>query len=195
MAKPRPINADLTCHPLTKRRWSDFEELLGPHGAYGGCWCMWWRSTRREFEERKGDGNRLAMKAIVVSGEVPGVLAYIQGKPAGWCAVAPRERFGSLERSRVLRRLDEEPVWAIVCFYLARGFRGQGLAEALIGGALDHVRAEGGRVVEAYPTVPRGRQLAPVSSFMGVPSMFARVGFAECARPSEAKMIMRRRIG
>lgn len=191
MTGTQPGPAHLRCLPLTRRRWPDFEELFGPHGAYGGCWCMWWRSTRREFEERKGNGNRLAMKAIVESGEVPGVLAYVRGKPAGWCSVGPREHFGALERSRVLKRLDEAPVWAIVCFFVARGFRGQGLAEALIGGALDHAKAGGGRIVEAYPTVPRGRQLAPVSSYMGVPAMFARLGFTECARPSEAKMIMR----
>ena len=186
--------ASLNCHPLTPSRWPDFEALLGPHGAYGGCWCMWWRSTRREFEQRKGEGNRRAMQAIVASGEVPGILAYIQGRAAGWCSVAPRERFGALERSRVLGRLDGEPVWSIVCFYVARAYRGQGVAEALIGGALDHVRAEGGRIVEAYPTVPRGRQLPPVSSYLGVPAMFSRAGFVECARPSEARVIMRRRL-
>jgi GNAT superfamily N-acetyltransferase len=195
MAELKSKPAGLRWHLLTKNRWPDFEELFGPHGAYGGCWCMWWRSTRREFGARKGDGNRLAMKAIVASGDVPGVLAYVHGKVAGWCAVAPRERFGALERSRVLKRLDGKPVWSITCFYVGRGFRGQGMATALIAGALEHVGAEGGRIVEAYPTVPRGRQLAPVSSYMGVPAMFAGLGFEECARPSQAKMIMRCRLG
>jgi GNAT superfamily N-acetyltransferase len=185
------MDDSISCHPLTPGRWSDFEELFGLHGAYGGCWCMWWRSTRREFEERKGEGNRLAMKALVDSGEVPGLLAYARGRPAAWCSVAPRERFSSLERSRVLRRLDARPVWSIVCFYVGRSYRGRGLGEALIRGALDYVRAQGGRIVEAYPTLPRGRRLAPVSSFMGLPAMFARAGFEERARPSASKLIVR----
>ncbi len=182
-------------HPLTPPRWRDFETLFGAHGAYGGCWCMWWRSTRREFEKCKGEGNRRAMKAIVDSGKIPGLLAYLGTEPVGWCSVAPREEFSSLERSPVLKRLDDQPVWSIVCFYVAKGFRGQGIAEALIGGALDYVRSRGGSMVEAYPTPPKEHPLAPVSSYMGLPSMFIRAGFVECARPSRSKWVMRCRWG
>jgi GNAT superfamily N-acetyltransferase len=134
------------------------------------------------------------MKRLVDSGEVPGVLAYEDGEPVGWCSVAPRESFESLNRSRVLKRLDDEPVWSIVCMFLARSHRNRGLTTALIEGAVEHVRASGGRIVEAYPTRPRGKKLEAVSSFMGVPASFERAGFSECARPSEAKVVMRRRI-
>jgi len=197
MQNPDPLpNAGtrFEIHPLTPPRWRDFETLFGAHGAYGGCWCMWWRSTRREFEKRKGEGNRRAMKAIVDSGKTPGLLAYLETQPAGWCSVAPREEFSSLERSPVLKRLDDQLVWSIVCFYVAKGFRGQGIAEALIGGALDYVRSRGGSMVEAYPTPPKEAPLAPVSSFMGLPAMFIRAGFVECARPSGSKRVMRCRV-
>jgi len=191
MAQTPPTHAVFNVHPLTPKRWPDFENLFGAHGAYGGCWCMWWRSTRREFEERKGEGNRKALKAVVDSGNVPGILAFLGKEPVGWCSVAPRHEFSSLERSPVLKRLDDQPVWSIVCFYVAKGFRGQGIAEALIGGALDYVKRKGGSIVEAYPTPPRKTPLAPVSSYMGLPAMFARAGFVECARPSPRKVIMR----
>jgi GNAT superfamily N-acetyltransferase len=181
----------LEFQPLTRDRWSDFEELFGTHGAYGGCWCMWWRLTRREFDELRGEGNRQGMKGIVESGEVPGILAYYEGRPIGWCSVAPRESYGSLERSPVLKRLDNAPVWSIVCFFVAKSYRGQGVAEALIRGAVEYVRSQGGMVVEAYPTQPRGTRLAPVSSYMGLPAMFERAGFVECARPSKSRVIMR----
>lgn len=178
-------------HPLTKDRWADFEALFGERGAYGGCWCMWWRLKRSEFERQKGEGNRQAMKAIVESGEVPGILAYCEGKPVGWCSVAPRERYGSLERSPVLKRLDDAPVWSIVCFFIEKSYRGQGIAEKLVRGAVEYVRSQGGRAVEAYPTQPRRGRLTPVSGYMGVPAMFERAGFVECARPSKSKVIMR----
>ena len=113
--------------PLTKDRWSDFEELFGKRGAYGGCWCMWWRLTRKEFEQGQGEGNRQAMHAIVNSGKIPGILAYHKGKPVGWCSVAPREQFGPLERSRILKRIDDRAVWSIVCFFVAKGLRRQGI--------------------------------------------------------------------
>ncbi len=181
----------LEFQPLTRDRWADLEKLFGEHGAYGGCWCMWWRLTRREFEEGQGEGNRLAMKAIVESGEVPGILAYAGGSPVGWCSVAPREHFGTLERSRVLKRLDGTPVWSIVCFFVARGYRDKGVADALVKGALEYVKSQGGKVVEAYPTQPRADRLPPVSSYMGVPGMFERAGFVECARPSRSRVIVR----
>lgn len=155
---------------------------------------MWWRQTRREFDERHGEKNRRAMKRLVDSGEVPGVLAYERGEAVGWCSVAPRDSFSSLNRSRVLKRLDDEPVWSIVCLFLAKGHRHKGLTTALIRGAVEHVRKSGGKVVEAYPTRPRGKKLEAVSSFMGVPVSFERAGFVECARPSEAKVVMRCRI-
>jgi GNAT superfamily N-acetyltransferase len=191
MVSKESSSLTLEFHPLTMDRWSDFEALLGPHGAYGGCWCMWWRSTRREFAERQGEGNRQAMKALVESGEVPGILGYHEGKPVGWCSVAPRESYESLERSPVLKRVDDTPVWSIVCFYIGKGYRGRGVAEELIRGAVEYVSSQGGKAVEAYPTEPDTRRLAPVSSFMGIPRVFKRVGFAEIARPSKSKVIMR----
>jgi len=104
-------------HPLTPERWDDFEALFGARGAYSGCWCMWWRLKRKEFEAQQGDGNRAAMKAIVESGRVPGILGYDGDRAVAWCSVAPREDFPSLNRSPVLKRLDDEPVWSIVEAY------------------------------------------------------------------------------
>ncbi len=181
-------------HPLTIELWNDFEKLFGEKGAYGGCWCMWWRISRAEFERQKGEGNRKAMKEIVKSGEVPGIIAYRKREPIAWCSVAPREKFHSLNRSPVLKRIDKTRVRSIVCFFVAREHRGKGITIDIIKGAVDYVRREGGKVVEAYPTEPRGRRLAPVSSFMGLPSLYKQAGFEECARPSAAKVIMRRQI-
>ena len=184
----------LEFRPLTPARWSDLERLFGPHGAYGGCWCMWWRLTRREFEAGKGAGNRRALKKLVEAGETPGLLAYDGDEPVGWCAVAPRERYGSVLRSPVLRPADDRPAWSIVCFYVRPDWRGRGLTVALARAAVEHVRAAGGTLVEAYPTAPRGRRLPPVSSYMGVPEVFRQAGFEEHARPSHARVIMRREL-
>jgi GNAT superfamily N-acetyltransferase len=185
----------LRFHPLTSGRWRDFQTLFGKRGACGGCWCMWWRQTRAEFTAGHGERNRRAMKRIVESGEVPGILAYEGDEPVGWCSVAPRERYSSLERSRTLRRLDEKPVWSIVCLYVAKEHRGRGIADALARGAVDYAASRGARIVEAYPTMPRGRRLHDVSSFMGVPSIYEGAGFTLVARPSAAKGVMRFEVG
>ena len=178
-------------HPLTKHRWSDFVTLFGERGAYGGCWCMWWRETRSEFDRNQGDGNRDLMKKIVSSGMVPGILAYVDGQPAGWCSVAPRQDYSSLNRSRILKPIDDEPVWSIVCFFVGKSFRGQSLSLKLIRAAIAFVADNGGGILEAYPTVPRGKRLSTISTFMGFPSVFEEAGFVQVARPSEARMIMR----
>lgn len=191
MSSQDDITPSLKFHPVTIDRWADFERLFGEHGAYGGCWCMWWRTTRARFAEQAGEGNRQAMKGIVASGEVPGILAYLDGEAVGWCSVAPRESYASLNRSPVLKRLDDTPVWSIVCFFVAKEHRGEGLTLALIRAAVAYVRQQGGKVVEAYPTIPKSDRLPPVSSFMGLPGVFEQAGFVECARPSKSKVIMR----
>ncbi|NIS82657.1 MAG: GNAT family N-acetyltransferase [Anaerolineales bacterium] len=191
MATTSSQSTAMEFHPLTPDRWEDFERLLGKRGAYGGCWCMWWRLKRREFEAQQGNGNKQAMKDIVKSGVVPGILLYRDGEPAGWCSVAPREQYGALERSPVLRRVDDAPVWSIVCFFVGKDHRNQGVARQLIRAAIEYVRSQGGKVIEAYPTQPRTERLPPISSFMGVPSLYAKEGFVEVSRPSPSRVIMR----
>jgi GNAT superfamily N-acetyltransferase len=181
----------IDCHPLTPERWNDFVHLFGKTGAYGGCWCMWWRQTRSEFQQKHGVANRRAMKRIVDSGNVPGVLGYLDGKAVGWVSIAPREQFVSLERSRVVRRLDDVPVWSLVCLFVHRAERRRGVAESLVRCAVAYAESRGAPAIEAYPTEPRGRKLQPVSSFVGTPELFRRAGFLECARPSKSRVIMR----
>ncbi len=180
--------------PLTPERWTDFTTLFGRNGAASGCWCMWWRQTRAEFDRDHGERNKRAMKRIVDSGEVPGIIGYKGDEPVGWCSVAPREQFPSLDRSRVLKRLDDKPVWSLVCLFVHRDHRGEGVGLAMAKAAVAYARSQGAKIIEAYPTAPRGRKLDPVPSFMGTPALFAKAGFKEVARPSDARVIMRRGV-
>jgi GNAT superfamily N-acetyltransferase len=116
---------------------------------------MWWRLKRSEFERQKSQGNKKALKKIVASGQVPGILAYAEGEPIGWCSLAPREDYAALERSRVLKRVDDEPVWSVVCFFIARPFRRQGVMAQLLATAVEYAREHGAKIVEGYPVEPR----------------------------------------
>lgn len=185
----------VTIRPLTPERWSDFEALFGPRGACGGCWCMWWRLKRSQFDEQKGEGNREAMRAIVQSGEVPGILAYAGDTAVAWCSVAPRERFPALARSRVLKPVDDLPVWSVVCFFTDRRWRGRGLSGRLLAGAVDYAREAGATVVEGYPVEPRGPKMPDAFAYTGLASAFTRAGFVEVARRSPTRPIMRRYLG
>jgi GNAT superfamily N-acetyltransferase len=181
-------------YPLTSERWSDFERLFGRQGAYSGCWCMWWRITRREFDANGGEGNRLLMKSLVDEGEVPGILAFEGDRPVGWCSIAPRTAYGALERSPVLKRVDDQPVWSLVCFYIERYYRQRGLSGELIEAAVNHAAKHGAKIVEAYPVQAQGHELPPVTVFMGLSELFEKHGFQVVAKPSMSRLIMRRWI-
>lgn len=183
-------DTDLTIHPVTPERWGDLETLFGPRGACGGCWCMWWRIKRSEFARQQGEGNRLAQKAIVEGGEVPGLLAYAGGEPVGWCSVGPREAYPALDRSPVLKRVDDRPVWSVVCFYVAPGWRGRGVMMLLLAAAVEYAREQGAMTVEGYPKDASGRAPDPFV-FTGLMSAFQQAGFVEVARRSKTRPIMR----
>ena len=186
---------DLQFQPLTPDRWRDFETLFGPSGAFSGCWCMWWRLTRTEFNRRSADERKSGMKSLVDSGEVPGIVAYVDGQPAGWCSVAPRERFGSLERSRILKRLDERPVWSVVCFFVGRRFRGRGVMGGLLQAAVDHARQQGADVVEGYPVEGKDKLPGGTKAYVGIASAFRQAGFVEVGHPAPDRRVMRYYIG
>jgi GNAT superfamily N-acetyltransferase len=181
----------LQFHPLTTDKWMDFESLFGPRGACGGCWCMFWRLTRKEFERHKGEGNRKAMKAIVEAGKIPGILAFAQDRAVAWCSVAPREHFTALARSRILKPLDNLPVWSISCFFVEKNYRHKGLSTQMIKAAVDYVKKNGGSVVEAYPVEPKKDKMPDAFAWTGLASAFIKAGFRECARRSETRPIMR----
>jgi GNAT superfamily N-acetyltransferase len=88
------------------------------------------------------------MKKIVDSGEIPGILAYANGKPIGWCSVAPREGFPVLERSRILKRIDEKPVWSVVCFFVAKPFRRNGVTVKLLKAAIEYAKKHKAKISE-----------------------------------------------
>jgi GNAT superfamily N-acetyltransferase len=194
MSAARRKQLDLDFHHLTAERWEDLETLFGPRGACGGCWCMFWRLKRSVFNEQKGEGNRQALRALVAGGAVPGILAYAGPRPVGWCAVAPRPDYPALERSRVLKPIDDLAVWSVSCLFVARDFRNQGVSVQLLGAAVDHVRGQGGTVVEGYPVEPRTDQVPAAFAWTGLASAFLQAGFVEAARGSETRPIMRYNI-
>jgi GNAT superfamily N-acetyltransferase len=188
---PSETSLKITFHPLTAERWNDFEKLFGPRGATGGCWCMYWRLSNKDFEAMKGDTNRKVMKSIVEKGEVPGILAYLDGQPAGWCSIAPRETFPRLENSRVAKAIDDQQVWSVVCFFIHKNHRRMGISEALLKAAINYAVKQGAKIIEGYPVEPKEREMPAVFAYYGMASVFRTVGFVEVARRSERRPYMR----
>lgn len=180
--------------PLTPARWPDLVQLFGKHGGCAGCWCMYPRLRHRDYVAGKGAVNRRRLLALVGRGEVHGVLAYVDGEPAAWCSLGPRATFISLAKSRVLAPVDDRPVWSIVCFYIARPHRRRGLSTQLLEAAAAYAARRGAVLLEGYPH-DRGRAPLPDAfAWHGLLTSFQRAGFAEVARRSPGRPIVRRAL-
>jgi GNAT superfamily N-acetyltransferase len=183
----------LEVHPLTPDRWDDLAVLFDRPGDARGCWCMYWRVRGSEFDRLWGRGARAAFKEVVEAGPPPGLLAYRDGRPVGWCAVAPRETYPRILRSPVLRPADETPAcWAVVCFYVERGERRAGVAAVLLDAAVERAAAGGAEAVEGYPKDTGGGRRHANELFVGSVPMFRRAGFEEVGRRAPTRPIMRR---
>ncbi len=183
----------IVCRPLAPARWADAARVFQGCGDARGCWCAFWRRPRREFRAGWGAGNRAFFRHLVEKGMPAGIVAYRGREPVGWCGVAPRSDLPRLARSRVLAPVDAAPVWSINCFIVAREHRRRGLMRALIEGAVEYAAKSGAPAVEAYPFDPR-RKMMSGELFVGLLPAFLDQGFAEVARRSPIRPIVRRKI-
>ena len=181
----------LRVRPATAERWDDVERLFGPRGACAGCWCMYPRLRGADYREGAGEGNRRRLRALVKKGPPPGLLGYVGREPVAWCALAPREEYPRLEHSRTLARVDDAPVWSVVCFFVARAHRRRGLTTTMLEHAARWARARGARVLEGYPVDPKSGKTADAFAWWGVVDAFQAAGFREVARRSPTHPIMR----
>jgi molybdopterin converting factor subunit 1 len=188
-ASVRPSFAVL---PATGQRWPHLERLFGPRGACAGCWCMWPRLSAAEFRAGAGAGNRRRLRRLVREGPAPGLIGYVNGEPAAWCALAPRESFPRLARSRALSPVDDRPVWSVVCFFVARPRRRRGLTVRMLKEAVRYAGRNGARILEGYPVEPSSGRTADAFAWWGLAGAFRAAGFREVARRSATRPIMRK---
>jgi GNAT superfamily N-acetyltransferase len=181
----------LSVHPVTPERWHDLEQLFGKRGACGGCWCMWFRLPRREYEAGRGEANRRALRDLVHSGTPPGLIGYADAAPVAWCSVAPRAEYQRLLVSRTMRPADDLPAWSIMCLFVARSHRRRGISVEMIRAACAFARDAGASLVEAYPIRPKSDDVPPIFASQGTLPAFLEAGFAPVAEPSSGRVLVR----
>ena len=152
---------------------------------------MVWRLRRKDWEAGKRAGNKRALRRIVESGERPGILAYDGRVPVGWCAVAPREAYPALARSRVLKPVDGQLVWSVSCLFVLKPYRRQGVSVSLLKEAVAFAAKSGARIIEGYPVQPTMEKTPDPFIWTGTPSAFRAAGFEEVLRRSKTRPIMR----
>ena len=181
--------------PATSDRFPDLCTVFESCSDGRKCWCAYWFLPNRDFRAGWGAANRQRLEELVLSGREPGLLAYVDGIPAGWAGLGPREWYDRIERSKPLARLPEDrfgegELWAVNCFIIAKPFRRTGLMRALLAAAVKHARPNGARAIEGYPVDAAGR-LASWDLFTGTPAAFRDAGFVEVARRLERRPVMR----
>ncbi len=184
---------DLKFHPISMERWDDLQRLFGDRGANRGCWCMRWRLPRGEFEAQRGEANKNLLRSGIRSGQVRGIIGYLDDLPVGWCSVGPRDSLCGLSVSDLLAKVDEQPVWSVACLFVARRYRKKGLSLELLKAAVDYAGQRGAEIVEGYPIKPRDgdAKVPAAATWTGLESIFTAAGFVEAARRVEMRPIMR----
>jgi GNAT superfamily N-acetyltransferase len=185
-------------HPVTPDRFEDFADVINRTRRTDHCWCLSHRLRAGEIREL-GDGSReQAMRRLCERDHPPGVVTYRDGQPVGWCNIGPRVEITRLTGSRLIRPIDDTPVWSIVCVVVRSGHRRQGVTAPLLEGAVTYAASHGAPAVEAYPVDPVGR-MDLTMAFVGTRSMFARAGFqvvgtTDAVASGMPRLVMRRAL-
>jgi GNAT superfamily N-acetyltransferase len=184
----------ITVRPLTTERWDDVEAVFGARGCSVArrCWCMFYRveASSGIGMLSNAKGNRRALKRLAAGRTPPGLVGYQGRTPVGWISLGPREDYRKLATSRLMKAVDDAKVWSIICFVVPSEFRRQGVASAMLEGAIGYARKRGVKILEAYPVARRGRQ-ADDSMWFGALPMYLKAGFREVARHKPTRAIVR----
>lgn len=186
MARARQ-DIPVTFHPVSPERLHDLVRFSQEHGKFRYCSCMRWRMTSTEFQHSIRESRVTALEDLVRRGTPIGVLGYRNDEPIAWCSIAPRETYGALERYKNLPRIDDRPVWSVVCFFVDSRFRRRSLTLGLLEAAVHYARSQGADVVEGYPVEPGSR----LYTYMGSPSTFQKAGFDDVTPPERRRRTFR----
>jgi GNAT superfamily N-acetyltransferase len=177
-----PVSA-IDVVPATADRWDDVVTILGGNGDLG-CWCQAPRGRAIGHGRAEAGARRKALRSQLDEEPPAGMLAYSEGEIAGWCGFAPRPRLPRLERSRTIPKIDDLPVWSILCFNVRVGYRRRGVAAALLEGVIEYARRSGAPGLEAYPIDPEGGRVDTSFGYVGVTPMFENAGFRRVVETS-----------
>jgi len=187
--------SDIEIHPVTADRRADLLVLFGEKGAYSHCWCTWYLLTNKAFNVASPAERKTILLGQVDGGLEPGLLAYREGVPVGWCAVGPRERYARMNAPRAIshKPIDNQPAWVISCFYIDKQHRNTGVATALLAATVDHARSRGADLLEGFPWDKPMIDDSWGTMFVGSRKMFANAGF-DLVEHRGKRAVMRRPV-
>jgi len=185
---------ELRIEPLSPTSWDALARLFNEGGDPRWCWCVYWRLRSKDWSASSPSKNKQMLQGLADREPAPGLVALEGERAVGWVGLGPREDFDRLEHSKVRPRLDDVPVWSVVCFVVSKGARGRGLARRLLDAALAYAADHGAPAIEGYPVAPDGERVAAAKAYTGVLSMFQDAGFREVRSVESPSATVRRTI-
>jgi ribosomal protein S18 acetylase RimI-like enzyme len=181
--------------PLTGETWDALALLFREGGDPRWCYCQHWRLRSKDMAAAKVPQLRERLRTQAASDQPPGLVAFEGERAVGWVSLGPRTDFERIVLSRVIPKIDDRPVWSIVCFAVSSSARGQGAARALLDAAIEHARERGATVLEAYPIRVDGDEpVQAEAAFTGTLPMFERAGFKVVADRASDPSSSRQRV-
>lgn len=172
-------------HPIDTETWPDFEALMESKGSPHNCWCTAWIVVDKENQRAEKSEKKASIKKRIKNGIPVGLLAYLNDEPIGWCAVAPRETYRTLGGDET-----KENVWSIVCFFIKRDYRRQGLSKIFLNEAMNFAKKHGAEYIEGYPVA----QDSPSYRFMGFKPTFEKADFKFIKNAGARRNVMLRTL-
>lgn len=186
------MNDTLHAEPLGPHNRKDLENLFGPRGGCGGCWCMNMRCLKQDFESGKTGGNFRNFVRRIDAGQFHGLILYAEEAPVGWISIGPKSEFPRMQVSRMMRTQTPGNAWCITCQLIRPDYRGQYLSDVLVNKAVEYAFDCGADWVEAFPSDPGANRLPPPFIWQGVPGPYLRNGFEVVSQPSPSRKVLRR---
>ncbi len=147
-------------------------DAFADNPRWAACYCMFPHVTAEgdEWNRRSASVNRADKRELICAGRARGWLAYVDGRPAGWCNAAPRASLARYRDDDDLPRDDGDCSGTIVCFIIAKPYRHLGIAAQLLTAAVDGFRQQGLRYAEAFslrtPQDDAGAHVGPLSMYL-----------------------------
>lgn len=200
-----PITPDqVRVVPANEASWHDLRLVFGTADYAARCRCqrfkvLGWFWSETTFDERVERQQEQTGCDDPDAEWTSGLVAYVDGDPAGWVAVEPRTAYPTLLKGRSPvpwkgrdEDRDDDGVWAVTCTIVRKDYRGRGLTYHLAAATVGYARDRGARALEAYSMITQpGKEITWGELHVGARQVFEEAGFTQVSHPTKRRAVMR----
>lgn len=189
--------------PLTPELKDDYLDFFDNRAFSDGnpngpCYCTSPNQDEENIKQMVSEFKEFGVKEtlrryateMLDKNEIHGYLAYDGKLAVGWCNAADMDSYAGFVPDFARKNTCGKTV-SIVCFEIAPGYRGKGLASAFIEKVCNDARSNGYVAVEGYAILSDKRN---DFDYQGPMRLYQKAGFVEVMREKE-QVVMRKMLG